>query len=130
MNSALPPAVIFIVGALFVPLFKGRLKQIYLLALPMLAGLDLLYLPNGQSWATSFLEYSLIFCRVDRLSLAFGYVFVLISFIATICSLHVKDDVQSVAALAYTGGALGVTFAGYLFSLYICRQLPHQGHIF
>jgi len=53
MNSALPPAVIFIVGAVFVPLFKGRVKQIYLLALSVLAGLDLLYLPNGQSWTTS-----------------------------------------------------------------------------
>ena len=123
MNSALPPAVIFIVGALFVPLFKGRVKQIYLLALPVLAGLDLLYLPNGQSWITTFLEYSLIFCRVDRLSLAFGYVFVLISFIGTIYSLHVKDDIQYMAALGYAGGALGVTFAGDLFSLYIFWEL-------
>jgi len=123
MNSALPPALIFIIGAVFVPLFKGRVKHVYLLALPVLAGLDLLLLPNGQSWATSFLEYSLIFCRVDRLSLAFGYVFVLISFIGTIYSLHVKDDIQSMAALSYTGGALGVTFAGDLFSLYIFWEL-------
>jgi multicomponent Na+:H+ antiporter subunit D len=123
MNSALPPALIFIFGALFVPLLRGRFKQIYLLALPVLAGLDLLYLPNGLSWATSFLEYALIFCRVDRLSLAFGYVFVLISFIGTIYSLHVKDDTQSMAALVYTGGALGVTFAGDLFSLYIFWEL-------
>ena len=55
MNSALPPAVIFIAGALFVPFFKGRVKQVYLLALPFLAGLDLLYLPDGHSWAGSFL---------------------------------------------------------------------------
>ncbi len=123
MTSALPPAMIFLVGAVLVPLFRGRAKQLYLLTLPVLAGLDLLYLPDGQSWTTAFLDYSLILCRVDRLSLAFGYVFVLISFIGTIYSLHVKDDVQHVAALSYAGGALGVTFAGDLFSLYIFWEL-------
>ncbi|MEA3231579.1 MAG: proton-conducting transporter membrane subunit, partial [Thermodesulfobacteriota bacterium] len=123
MNSALPPAVIFIAGAVFVPIFRGRGKLMYLLSLPVLAGLDLLYLPTGQSWATTFLDYSLIFCRVDRLSLAFGYVFVLIAFIGMIYSLHVKDDVQHMAALCYAGGALGVTFAGDLFSLYLFWEI-------
>jgi len=123
MISVMPPAWIFLAGAIFVPLFKGRGKQIYLLALPVLAGLDLLYLPDGQSWITGFLDYTLILCRVDRLSLAFGYVFVLISLIATIYSLHVKDDIQHMAALGYAGGALGVTFAGDLFSLYLFWEL-------
>ncbi len=123
MTSGLPPAVILIIGAVFVPIFKGRFKQAYLLALPVLAGLDLLCLPMGQSGVTTFLDYALIFCRVDRLSLAFGYVFVLISFIGAIYSLHLKDDVQHMAALGYAGGALGVTFAGDLFSLYIFWEL-------
>jgi len=123
MISSLPPAMILIVGAVFVPLFKERGKQAYLLALPVLAGLNLCYLPAGHSWSTVFLEYPLIFCRVDRLSLAFGYVFVLISFIGTVYSLHVKDDVQHMAALGYCGGALGVTFAGDLFSLYFFWEL-------
>jgi multicomponent Na+:H+ antiporter subunit D len=40
-----------------------------------------------------------------------------------IYALHVKNDIQSMAALVYTGGALGVTFAGDLFSLYIFWEL-------
>jgi len=123
MISTLPPAVIFIAGAVFVPIFRGRGKLLYLLALPVIAGMDLVYLPTGQSSATTFLDYSLIFCRVDRLSLAFGYVFVLIAFIGTIYSLHVKDNLQHMAALCYAGGALGVTFSGDLFSLYLFWEI-------
>ena len=38
-------------------------------------------------------------------------------------ALHVKDSTQHVAALTYVGGALGVTFAGDLLSLYIFWEL-------
>ena len=123
MSSTLPPALILILGALFVPILKGRGKMAYLLALPLLAGASLIYLPDGQSWILPFLDYTLILCRVDRLSLAFGTVFVLITLIGMIYSLHVKDDRQHMATLIYAGGALGVTFAGDLFSLYLFWEI-------
>ena len=123
MTSSIPPAAILILGAFVIPLLKGRLKSIYLLALPIAAGIDLLLLPTGHSCTTVFLDYPLIFCRVDRLSLAFGYVFVLITFIGIIYALNVKDDLQHMAALCYAGGALGVTFVGDLFSLYLFWEI-------
>ena len=118
MTNTLPPAAIFIFGAFLIPALKGRIKSGYLLVLPIVALWNLLYLPFGQSWQTGFLDYTLILCRVDRLSLVFGYVFVLITFIGMLYALHVKEDSQHMAALFYAGGALGVTFAGDLFSLY------------
>jgi multicomponent Na+:H+ antiporter subunit D len=123
MTNALPPAVILIAGAALVPLFKGRLRSIFLLSIPVLAFVDLLFLSSGQSWFMTLMDYRLIFCRVDKLSLAFGYIFVLITFIATIYALHIRDSVQHVAALCYAGGALGVTFAGDLFSLYLFWEI-------
>ena len=119
MINAIPPAFIYIIGSLFIPLFKGRSKSVYMLLLPLIAFADLLLLPEGKSCLVGFLDYQLVFCRVDRLSLIFGYIFTLISFVGIIYSLHVKDNVQHVAAVAYAGGALGVTLAGDLFSLYI-----------
>jgi multicomponent Na+:H+ antiporter subunit D len=118
MTEMLPPAAIFIIGAFLIPFLKGKIKSLYLLALPVAAYLNLLYLPLGHTWKIGFLDYTLILCRVDRLSLVFGYVFVLITFIGIVYALHVKDDSQHVAAFFYAGGALGVTFAGDLFSLY------------
>ena len=67
MIKPVPPALILIVGALLVPFFKGRLKKAYLLVLPTLAFLDLLYVPAGKNWVVGFLNYDLIFGRVDKL---------------------------------------------------------------
>lgn len=123
MTSTLPPAAIFILGAFIIPFLRGRVRAGYLLALPAVAFWNLLYLPPGQSWQAGFLDYSLIFCRVDRLSLVFGYIFVIISFIGIVYALHVKDNGQHMAAFCYAGGALGVTFAGDLFTLYLFWEI-------
>ncbi len=125
-----PPQAILIVGALLVPLFKGRLKKAYLLALPIFAFLNLLYMPAGSYWIVEFIKYDLIFGRVDRLSMAFGYVFVLITFMGILYAMHTKDDSQYMASLIYAGGALGVTFAGDLFSLYIFWEILAIASVF
>ncbi|MBU2522508.1 MAG: Na(+)/H(+) antiporter subunit D, partial [Proteobacteria bacterium] len=113
MNSAVPPGFIFILGALLIPLIRPRvLKQIYLLSISVITFIDILMLKSGTSWVYKFLEYELIFVRVDRLSLCVGYVFVIIGFLAILYALHVKEDGQHVAAFLYVGSSLGVVFAG------------------
>ena len=130
MIDPVPPAAILILGAFLVPCFKGRLKSAYLLLLPTLALANLLWMPAGTYWVVRFLEYDLIFGRVDKLSLAFGYIFVLITWIGMLYALKVKDDAQHMAAFVYAGGALGVTFAGDLFSLYIFWELMAIASVF
>jgi multicomponent Na+:H+ antiporter subunit D len=61
--------------------------------------------------------------RVDRLSLLFGYVFVLALFLTAIYALHVEDTTQHVAALVYGGAALGAVFAGDLLTLFVWWEL-------
>jgi multicomponent Na+:H+ antiporter subunit D len=130
MIESVPPAAILILGALLVPLFRGRLKSVYLLVVPALAFLNLLYMPAGKYGMVQFLDYTLIFCRVDKLSLAFGYIFVLITFIGLLYALNVRDNGQHMAGLIYAGGALGVTFAGDLFSLYIFWEIMAIASVF
>ena len=122
MIDPVPPALIFIIGALIVPFFKGKLKSAYLLFLPVLGFVNLISIPEGNNWIVGFLDYNLVLGRVDRLSLIFGYIFHLISFIAILYSLHVKDDLQHVAGLVYAGSALGVLFAGSLFASVFLRS--------
>lgn len=129
-QAPLPPAAILIIGAFLVPLSKGRFRTVFLLLLPCLAFLDILAMPVGKYWTLAFLDYELIFGRVDKLSLAFGYVFVLITFIGVLYTLNVKDSAQHMAALIYAGGALGVTFAGDLFSLYIFWEILALASVF
>jgi len=122
-ETGVPPALIFLVGAFLIPLFKGRIKSALMIILPLLSFYILLNVPEGKHWVVSFLDYDLILGRVDRLSKVFGYIFTLISFIAAIFSLKINDDLQFSAGFAYAGGALGVTFAGDLFSLYFFWEI-------
>jgi len=130
MISSVPPAAIFILGALFVPFLKGRVKSIYILSLPVLGLINLLYMTEGTHWVIPFLEYNIILGRVDRLSMVFGYIFTIVSFVAFLYAIHVKDDVQHIAAFIYAGSALGVTYAGDLISLYIFWELLAVASVF
>jgi multicomponent Na+:H+ antiporter subunit D len=118
MIRSLPPAAILIVGAFLIPLLKGRLKSVYLLLLPAIAFLSVMSIPEGVHWTVGFMDYNLIFGRVDRLSRAFGYIFTIISFIGTLYALHLEEDGQHVAAFVAMGCALGATFAGDLLSFF------------
>ena len=130
MIDPVPPAFIFIIGALLVPFFKGKLKSAYLLFLPVVGFVNLINVPEGNHWAVQFLDYHLVLGKVDRLSLLFGYIFHLISFIAILYALHVKDDLQHVAGLVYAGSALGVVFAGDFYSFFIFWEMLTVASIF
>jgi len=119
MISTVPPAVIFIVGGLLVPFFKGKWKSAFLLLIPVVGFLNLIHIPEGTHWAVDFMGYNLVFGEVDRLSLVFGYIFHLITFIALLYALHVTDDLQHVGGLIYAGSSLGVVFSGDLFSFFV-----------
>jgi multicomponent Na+:H+ antiporter subunit D len=123
MINPLPPAAVFIIGALIIPFLRGNLRRGVMLALPILAFIDLVHLPMGDSWVVSFLGQDLVLSRIDRLSLIFGYIFLLIGLITTIYALHVEDTLQNMAGLLYTGSALGVVFAGDLFTFFIFWEL-------
>ncbi|MBW2630959.1 MAG: Na(+)/H(+) antiporter subunit D [Deltaproteobacteria bacterium] len=130
-TNAIPPAFIFIAGGLLLPFLKvRRAKQIFQLLIPTIAFIDLLYMGQGTYWTYHFLGYELILGRVDKLSLCFGYVFVIIAFIGMIYALHVKEDGQHVAAFLYIGSAMGVVFAGDLFTLYVFWEIMAIASVF
>jgi multicomponent Na+:H+ antiporter subunit D len=132
MIKPVPPAFIFILGAMLIPFLRvrGRLKQSYLILVSVVAFVDLLYLEPGTSWVYRFLGYDLVFAKVDRLSLAIGYIFVIIGFLAILYSLHVKEDGHHVAAFLYVGSSLGVVFAGDYFSLFAFWEIMAVTSVF
>ncbi len=130
MIEWLHPGLVFIFGALLIPVLKGKWKKTYLLLLPIVALIDLLFISEGVFWRIPFLEYELIFGRVDRLSLVFAYVFVIAAFCMTLYALHVKEDGQHVAAFLYVGSTLGVVFAGDLFTLYLFWEIMAWSSLF
>lgn len=131
MSNPVPPFAVFLLGAFLVPLIRNRvLKSAFLLLLPVLSFVNLLHLPAGASFTLPFLDYELVLSQVDRLSLVFGYIFHLAALIGFIYALHVKDDLQHMAALLYGGSALGVVFAGDFLTLFVFWELLTLGSVF
>ncbi|MEE9169177.1 MAG: Na(+)/H(+) antiporter subunit D [bacterium] len=120
--NELPPGLILIVGALFVPLLKGHLRNLFVILLPVLGFYYIYQLESNALVTLPFLKYELTILRVDKLSKAFGYIFTLSAFAAFIYGYYEKRSTQFVAALMYVGSSLGVIFAGDLFTLYICWE--------
>ena len=130
MMANLPPAAILIFGALLVPLLRGRTKTLFLLALPVLSFVHLLGLERGLHWQFELFGHPLILARIDQLSLLWGYIFHLVTFLGVIYAIRVRDDVQHVTSLIYAGGAIGGAFAGDLITLFAFMELTAVSSVF
>jgi len=119
----IPAFLPFFIGALIAAVSRGTLRNVIMLATPIVSALHLWMVPEGIHLQFAFLDYQLIPYRVDKLSLMFGYVFHIAAFIAIIYSLHVRDTVQQVAAMMYAGSGLGAVFAGDLLTLFVFWEL-------
>lgn len=113
------PSILFIAGAFLIPFLKGKVQKTYLVLIPAIAFAVVAAGSTGTYGVYNFLGHEIIFGKIDRLSLVFSYVFTIMAFIGMIYSLHVEDTSQHVAAWLYVGSALGVTFAGDYFSLFV-----------
>lgn len=125
----LPPFLPLLLGALAAIFLRGWLRNGLMLLAPVLGGLNLMVMdPNvwgvAGIWSTmEFMGYTLEPIRVDKLSLMFGYLFHIASFIAIIYAMHVKDTVQHVAALCYAASAVGAVFAGDMLTLFVFWEM-------
>ena len=130
MTIELSPGLVLIVGALIVPALKGYWRAGYMLALPVLAFALTLTLDSGQWGIVHLFDLQLTTLRVDRLSLIFGYIFMLAALIGVIYQLHVRDTLQHIAALIYAGSAIGAVFAGDLVTLFLYWEGTAIGSVF
>lgn len=119
MTGEFNPGLILIIGALLVPLLRGRLRNAYMLALPIVALWQLIALPYGTFGEVHALGMDLNTMRLDKLSFVFGLIFLLAAFLGILYALHIDDAVQQVATLVYAGSAVGAVFAGDLVTLFV-----------
>ena len=128
--TSVAPFLIFFVGALVVALTKGTVRLAVLLAIPVVGALNLWVMAEGTHTEVALFDYTLSLVRADRLSLLFGYLFHLAAFIGIVYALHVRDTLQHVAAVLYTGSALGAVFAGDLITLFVFWELLAISSVF
>jgi len=125
LSSALwlHPSLVLILGALLTPLMRGSAQQIFRVALALLVIYIAFTIELGNHGQFNLGGMTIITGRADKLSLAFVYVFSLITLIATIYSLHVKDNVQHVSSTIYAASAIGAALAGDLMTLYVFWEM-------
>ena len=125
--DAFPPSVLLIVGALLVPLLKGNIKKLLVLALPLTALYSFFNMDLGSYWQISFLDMTLVLGRVDKLSFVFGLIFLLITCIGMLYIIHQDDNLEFGAGLFYAGSAVGAVLAGDLFSFLVFWEMLTLG---
>ncbi|MEW6416766.1 MAG: proton-conducting transporter membrane subunit [Nitrospirota bacterium] len=123
------PGIVILLGAFLLPLLRNRkAKQAYFVLLPI-AGLTILILtsmgvfgiippyPDAlHKWCIPFLQYTLELGRIDKLSIIFAYVYVVIGLAMNIFALRGKKDWEHVSALIHIGSSVSAIFAGDLFT--------------
>ncbi len=127
----LPPGLIMIVGAFFLPFLARKAQAIGVLVLSALSLIAFLLLPVDHSYpqlelfGTTFTPV-----RIDSLSRIFGIIFHLAAILAAIYALHVRDARQHVSALVYAGAAIGACCAGDLLTLFVYWELTAISSVF
>ena len=136
LDSWIHPGLVIGLGGLLIPFIPWRpVKLAYFLLLP-LAGLAILIATSMgvfgalcpwpqalHKWNVPFLQYTLDIVRINKMSLLFGYVYVIAAFCMNIYALGVKNHWEHVVAMIYVGSALGAVFAGDLFTLFFCLEI-------
>ena len=86
--------------------------------------------PRGPSATIPFLQFTLVFGRVDSLSTVFGYIMALMCVLSTLYGLQVKRTAEHIAAWTYVAGSLGAIFAGDLLTLFLFWELMAFSSVF
>jgi len=122
-DIVIPPGLLLILGGLVLPLLPLHLRQATLLVLPLLVLAAIWTIPDGIALRASFLGQTLVLVQGDALSRLFATVFAVMGFGGGLFALNQTRITELAAALCYTGGAIGVVFAGDLITVFAFWEL-------
>jgi len=128
--SSLPPGTLLVLGALLVPLLRGRARSAWMLLLPVASYLHMDAMAANHLTTVEMFDLVLHPVRIDRLSLVWGIVFHIAALLSIIYALHLKDWVQLTAGLMYSGAAIGAAFAGDFITLFVYWELTAITSVF
>lgn len=117
------PALIFFIGAMLVPLVKGRTQKALIVLVPLAALAGTLFTRAGVEWAFPFPGLALTLFHADRLSLFVERIFLLSGLLIILYSLQVEKDAHHIASFLYIGSSLGVVFAGDFITFFVFWKL-------
>jgi len=127
MSVEFPPGLILIVGAFLLPLFRGKGRELLVLGLPILTLFAVWTVPEGAWAGFQLLGYELDPVRPTPEGRVFATAFSVAAFGGGLFALRHARLLELVAAFAYAGSAVGVTFAGDLITLFVFWEIMALG---
>ncbi|TDG12820.1 Na(+)/H(+) antiporter subunit D [Seongchinamella unica] len=123
MPELMSPALIMVVAALAIGPARGHLRTAVVLLAPLLTLWAVWQVPDGVQGTLHFLSYEIEPVEGSPLRRLFATIFALMAFVGGLFAFRLARWHELAAAYLYAAGAIGVSFAGDLISLFIYWEL-------
>ena len=123
MPDLISPALILVVAALAIGPARGHLRTAIILLAPLVTLWAVWQVPDGVQDTVRFLSYQIEPVEGGPLRRLFATVFALMAFVGGLYAFRVSKWYELAAAYAYAAGAVGVSFAGDLITMFVYWEL-------
>ena len=123
MPELFSPALIMVVAAIAIGVARGQLRTAVVLLAPLLTLWAVWQVPDGVQDTVKFLSYQIEPVEGGPLRRLFATVFALMAFVGGLYAFRHARWYELAAAYAYAAGAIGVSFAGDLITLFLYWEL-------
>ena len=123
MFDLFPPALIMIAGAIMIAVTRGHLRSLLVLGTPLLTLWAIWQIPDGVVATLPFLDYTIEPLEGSPLRRLFATIFALMAFCGGLYAFRQAKWYELSAAFVYASGAIGVSFAGDLITLFLYWEL-------
>lgn len=123
MPELVSPALIMMAAAVAIGLTRGMLRNAVILVAPLLTLWAIWQVPDGVAGTIEFLSYPLEPVEGSPVRRLFATIFALMAFVGGLYAFRLAQWYELAAAYLYAAGAIGVSFAGDLISLFVYWEL-------
>ena len=123
MFELFPPALILLLGALLIGPTRGHVRSAVVLVTPLITLWAVWQVPDGVVLEVPFLDYLIQPIEGSPVRRLFATIFAIMAFVGGLYAYRQAKWYELAAAYAYGAGAIGVSFAGDLISLFLFWEL-------
>ncbi|MDJ0758509.1 MAG: Na(+)/H(+) antiporter subunit D [Woeseiaceae bacterium] len=123
MPEWMSPALLMVAGALFIAFTRGHLRTLFVLGTPLLTLWAIWQVPDGVVATVGFLDYTIEPVEGSPVRRLFATIFALMAFAGGLYAFRQAKWYELSAAFVYASGAIGVSFAGDLITLFLFWEL-------
>ncbi len=119
MFDLLPPALVLVFAAALIGIVRGHLRTAVVLLAPLFTLWLVWGVEDGVAYTVPFLDYQIEPLEGSAVRRLFATIFALMAFVGGLYAYRTAKWYELAAGYAYAAGAVGVSFAGDLITLFI-----------